>query len=358
MQNYTLTLESKASDSFRCNVAAQSQDIDVIKKLKHNFNINADIDTDYNVGLIVGASGSGKTTFAEKFIGISKNVLDLEIPIVEQFHEKYTYEECADFLLSVGLSSVPCWIRPAKTLSNGQKFRAEVALQIANTDGIICVDEWTSVVDRTVAKIMSHAIQKFARKQNRKIVLLSCHYDIIEWLLPDWVIDCNTQSYEERRLLRQSRTEQLEFVIAETTSETWKYFSKYHYLSDRLPGGKNYIFGVYYNDVQIGFQCFSNYVPIKKGAVPIYHSNRTVIHPDYVGIGLGMKVIDATSKYMKDDYGFVIMGKFSNKAIYESMKKNPKWVLTQTQTQTPGGNMIRKTGFRNRVRTYSFKYVG
>ena len=60
-------------------------------------------------------------------------------------------------------------------------------------------DEWTSVVDRNVAAVMSHSLQKKARRENKKIVLLSCHYDVLDWLNPDWVIDCNEQKFIDRR---------------------------------------------------------------------------------------------------------------------------------------------------------------
>jgi hypothetical protein len=33
---------------------------------------------------------------------------------------------------------------------------------------------------------MSNALQKYIRRTNKKIILASCHFDIMEWLLPDW----------------------------------------------------------------------------------------------------------------------------------------------------------------------------
>ena len=58
----------------------------------------------------------------------------------------------------MGLSQVPCWVRPAFTLSNGQQARAKIALTLADNKDLAVIDEWTSVVDRTVAKVMSHAV--------------------------------------------------------------------------------------------------------------------------------------------------------------------------------------------------------
>lgn len=260
------------------------------------------------------------------------------------------------------MTSVPCWIRPVNTLSNGQKARAEAALLMCKNDFSV-IDEWTSVVDRTVAKVMSHCIQKHARKTNSKIVLLSCHYDVIDWLNPDWIIDCNKQEFIDRRSLWQSfkRSEQLNFEIKQITKQSWSYFSKYHYLSDKLPGGENYFFGLFHNENQIGFQCFSNYVPHRKGTKKIFHSNRTVIHPDYAGMGLGIKLITKTSFLMKEK-GFRPMAKFSSTPIFKAMSKDPVWKLLDVKRQigkmNVGGNMMRKKGFRENIKTYSFEFIG
>lgn len=209
MQTYYVILKSDISKTFRCQRAANSLDIDTEKKSIHELKISADLESPFNIGLILGASGSGKTTLAHKIFGDDcfKINLDSEKPIIDQFPENLSYDECANILSGIGLTSVPCWIRPVKTLSNGQKARAEAAYMMINSSNINILDEWTSVVDRTIAKVMSHCVQKFARKNQKKIILLSCHYDVIDWLNPDWIIDCNDGSYIDRRLLRPTRTE-------------------------------------------------------------------------------------------------------------------------------------------------------
>jgi ABC-type ATPase with predicted acetyltransferase domain len=330
VQNFELTLSSPVATSFRATKAANSLDIDAEKKSIHHFKISIDLDNPYNIGLIVGASGSGKTTLAKHIFGNECfiEILDMTKPVIDQFPDDMTYDECASALCGVGLTSVPCWIRPAYTLSNGQRARAECALQMARQDSnIIIIDEWTSVVDRTVAKVMSHCIQKHARKTNKKIILLSCHYDVLEWINPDWVIDANKQTYQNRRLLWRDfkRTEQLEFNIYETSRNTWPYFSKYHYLSERLAGGKNYFYGLWSGENQIGFLAFSNYVPHRKGTKMQLHFNRLVIHPDYCGFGLGIYFLNKCAEILsKKDY--VIMGKFSSAPVYNALKNNKNCV--------------------------------
>jgi ABC-type lipoprotein export system ATPase subunit/GNAT superfamily N-acetyltransferase len=363
-----VVLQSPMFSSFRCQCAANSLDIDVAKKSVHHLHIdNVNIPSKWNIGLVVGSSGSGKTTLIKKLFG--DNVFDCDIdenlPIIEQFPKSMTYEDCAKILNGIGLTSVPCWIRPYKTLSNGQQARAQAAFLMSKTNDIVCLDEWTSVVDRTVAKAMSVCVDKFTRKNNKKIILCSCHYDIIEWLRPDWIIDCNRQEFQLPTgddFFFQKR-DKLQFDIREIDSHSWKYFSKYHYLNENLPFGICYYYGLFHGENQIGFQCFTNYVPHKKGTKLIMHSNRTVIHPDYVGLGLGMKLIDETSRLLLRKLDCRIMGKFSSVPVYKAMKKNPNWVMIEEKLlfnrMKKRGNMTRNSGFRDKgIKTWSFEYIG
>lgn len=370
MQTYELILESKASENFYSQKACDSMDIDVSKKLRHEFKITGDFLNNFNIGLIFGASGSGKTTIAKKIFNKEiKSILIDSIPVIEQFPSELSYDERANFLNSVGLSQVVCWVRPVNTLSNGQRFRAEIAIQCAfSNDDIVVIDEWTSVVDRTVAKAMSSSIQKFARKFNKKIVLISCHEDVEDWLTPDWKIDCNEQKYEDNRGSLRQKTEFIKFEIRECDKSNWKMFSKYHYLSEKIPGGSNFFYGLFLGEKQIGFQCFSNYVPDTVGKKRIYHSNRTVIHPDYVGFGLGVKLINETSKIV-EKMGFRVMAKFSSIPIYKSLIKSDFWKLIKierklkkTENSTMGRFINAKKdsnmGERLKVKTFSFEFNG
>lgn len=379
MQNFKLTLASPVATSFRATKAANSLDIDSEKKSIHHFEVQADLTTPFNIGLIVGASGSGKTTFAKHIYGDDcfQEVLDMNQPVIDQFPESMSYDECAAMLCGVGLTAVPCWIRPAYTLSNGQRARAECALQMARDDiEMIVIDEWTSVVDRTVAKVMSHCIQKHARKTGKKIVLMSCHYDVVEWLNPDWVIDANKQTYENRRSLWRDfkRTEQLQFDIYETSRRTWQFFSKYHYLSDRLAGGKCYYFGLWSGANQIGFLAFSNYVPHRKGTKMQLHFNRLVIHPDYCGFGLGIHFLNKCAKIIADK-DYEVMGKFSSAPVYNALSRDKNWRLNDVKRahKVSVGALMKRgsdgftrnraiqngnnAGFRMDVKTWSFKYI-
>jgi len=363
MQTYVVDLKSDPVINFRTQKAADALDIDIEKKLKHHLEVKADVTTPFNIGLIVGASGSGKTTLAREIWGEEslRSRLDKSKPVINQLPENMPYNDCAKALSGIGLTSVPCWIRPAGTLSNGQQARAEAVLAMIENDEVSVIDEWTSVVDRTVAKVMSHSIQKYARKTDKCIVLIACHYDVIEWLKPDWIIDCNKQEYLEHRRSVWQRSEKLEFTIKEVDKSTWKYFSKYHYLSESVSRGKSHFFGLFKDDEQVGFGAFTNYVP-KRPTDKTFkmHSNRVVIHPDYIGFGLGNLLVEKTAEYLIDKYGYEIMAKFSSVPMYLSRIKNPKWKLIAVDRKMKKAIVYGRLnkGSRSKVKTFTFKYIG
>jgi ABC-type ATPase with predicted acetyltransferase domain len=165
------------------------------------FNLDAEINCgdDWEIGLIVGASGTGKTSIGRELFGGGRIVdlydgWDSSKPIIDEIGEGADFNDVTGSLSSVGLGDVPSWLRPFSALSNGQQFRAGLTRLLMSDETDVIVDEFTSVIDRQIAKIGAQAFQKSWRRQKKKrrIVLLSCHYDIIEWLQPDWYFDTAT----------------------------------------------------------------------------------------------------------------------------------------------------------------------
>jgi ABC-type ATPase with predicted acetyltransferase domain len=141
----------------------------------------------FKIGIIVGSSGSGKSTMLKEF-GIEENpIWDSNKSIISHFE---TPEDGMDKLSSVGLNSVPSWYKPYNVLSNGEKFRADLARKIKSN---AVIDEYTSVVDRNVAKAASVSLSRYIKNNNiQNVVLSTCHRDILDWLEPDWVIDTDS----------------------------------------------------------------------------------------------------------------------------------------------------------------------
>ena len=153
--------------------------------------VDADLDFDWGIGVVVGPSGSGKTSIGRVIFGEDK-IHDYRVgwdrdkPIVDCIAPGGDFNEVTGMLASVGLGDVPAWLRPFHVLSNGEQFRAGLARVVCERPAEIVIDEFTSVIDRQIARIGSQAFQKAWRRSNPggRVVLLTPHYDILEWCSP------------------------------------------------------------------------------------------------------------------------------------------------------------------------------
>lgn len=324
MPSAKFVVESKTSTSFKANKVKSMFDceMDVVKK---EFDVNIPIENiNWNIGLIVGASGSGKTTIAKKafenfrfFDGFEWNGQS----IIDDFSDKHTAKEITEILSKVGFASPPDWLKPFAVLSNGQKMRAELARLILDSDKPFIYDEFTSVVDRQVACIGSSAIQKFIRKSNKQFVAVSCHYDIEEWLEPDWVFDCNKMEFYRGNLRRP----EIKCTIRKATQSEWKQFMAFHYLShEHNNTAHKYI-------CEIGEEavawCSVLHFPHPK-IKNMKRIHRIVVKPDYQGLGIGIKFMQQIANfYKKQKYRVTLVT--SSPAFIHGLNNNKYWVMTR-----------------------------
>ena len=144
---------------------------------------------EFGIGMIVGSSGSGKSQILKHHFDAAGNEVtwDSSKAVVSHFDNP---DEAIEKLFACGLASVPTLCKPYHVLSNGERYRANVARNLR--DGMI-LDEFTSEVNRETAKSLSVALSKYIRTSGISgIVLSSCHKDIIDWIQPDWVFDCDS----------------------------------------------------------------------------------------------------------------------------------------------------------------------
>ena len=148
---------------------------------------------DYRILAIVGKSGSGKSTLLKSLKEKpSERQYYPEQYLPESYDQKtQDDEEAARMFIAeyknLGMEPARCWCKRFSELSEGEKFRALVALQLDNN---VVFDEFTSMVDRTVAETVSRGLRRLVLKENLKnVVVCSCHKDFIPWLQPDVVID-------------------------------------------------------------------------------------------------------------------------------------------------------------------------
>ncbi len=171
-------------------------------RLEKRFRGSIDIeDTEWQVGVIVGRSGSGKTTIAKQLFPESyiRGFTYREASILDDFPENLTTSDITRALSSVGFSSPPEWLKSYEQLSQGEKMRVDIARALLLEEPVIVFDEFTSVVDREVAKVSSLAIQKAVRRTGKKFIAVTCHYDVVDYLEPDWVLCTDDMRFSKKK---------------------------------------------------------------------------------------------------------------------------------------------------------------
>jgi GNAT superfamily N-acetyltransferase len=295
-----------------------------------NFSLDAELpvdDADWKIGLIVGPSGSGKTSMGRQFFGDEalyrpEGRWRGDVPIVDEIAPRGDFNAVTGALAAVGLGSVPAWLRPYPVLSNGEKFRADLARVIAEAPERIVIDEFTSVVDRQIAKFGALAFQKAWRRTAGQCVLLSCHYDIIEWVEPDWVFDTATGKYAGRGLWRRPR---FDLEIWQTDGSYWPMFEPHHYLKlPRMVAAEYYVAAV--DGEPVAHLAISPRLEVKG-----VRACRMVVLPEWQGAGIGLRFLNSVCDVHvsgRGKYGDRVKAAYfhtSHPGLCAGLRRDPKW---------------------------------
>ena len=322
MQSIDIVKESEIVKTPRVQQLSGMFDIPPQERSAQSWEVRLPIDEKpWNIGLIVGPSGSGKTIIANELFSdyIREHFeWDAEKSILDGFPSETGIKEISGLLSSVGFSSPPAWMKPFHVLSNGEKFRVTIARALVESPELCVIDEFSSVVDRTVAQIGSSAIAKTVRRMDKQFIAVSCHYDIEEWLQPDWVLRVHDLSFEWRFLQRRP---EINLKICKVHSNAWEFFKKYHYLT----AGHNkaaQCFVAYYCSMPVAFMSYLHFQnrwlkKTKKG-------HRLVVLPDYQGIGVGSKLIEYIVSCVKA-VGFDFIGRTAQPAVNHYRAKSNQW---------------------------------
>lgn len=310
-----------------------------------NFSIDATLpdDNDWKIGVIVGPSGSGKTSIGRQ-LWPNTGIYDGDkgwpdnAPIIDAISPDGSFDEVTGALSAVGLGSVPVWLRPYHALSNGEKFRAGLARVIAGSLEKVIIDEFTSVVDRQIAKIGAAAFSKSWKRGSGQAVLLSCHYDILDWVEPDWVFDTRSGELQRGLLWRRPK---FELEILQTNGTYWPMFEPHHYL--KLPRMFSCVYYVGFVDGEaVCHLAISPYLHM--GGM---RACRMVVMTEWQGAGVGMRFLNEVCRLQ-----FTEANKFNErtKAVYfhtshpglcAALRRDKKWV--QVSQMMGGGHKGRSS---------------
>lgn len=358
MPRADIVIESPVTQSFRVANICGMFDVPHQETVRHEWQVDIPCEErDWQIGLITGPSGSGKTTigkrlFADAYFHEGYD-WPIEQAIVDGFPANLETRDVVRALSSVGFSSPMHWIKRYNHLSNGQKFRAELARLMLEDKDTVIMDEFTSVVDRQVAQVGSAAISKAIRNRKRpRLIALSCHYDIIEWLNPDWTYDLLTGQFQWRLLRRHP---DIELEIHKADKRAWEMFRGHHYLSSGISSVAE-MFVATHNGNPVAFASYIHFVhPKVKG---MKRAHRTVVLPDYQGVGIGNTLSEWMGDYVRSQ-GFRFRSTTSHPSMISHRISSTKWRVVRMGHLVGGSKQSTKdrNTSGNRL-TASFEYVG
>lgn len=321
MPSVNFVVESKLDLTPRVKQLSGMFDVPAQEKLSHHWQGEVPIDTrDWNVGLIVGPSGAGKSSVSRQMFGEEQTFDWKAKSIIDDFGKQFTIAQIAEICSAVGFNTIPSWMKAFAVLSTGEKFRVDLARRLLEGGDLIMVDEFTSVVDRQVAKIGSHAVQKHIRKSGKKFVAVTCHYDVVDWLQPDWMLEPATMTFQWRSLQRRPN---LNVEIARVDHSAWKLFAPFHYLTAELHRAA----ACYVLFVEGYPASFAGVLHRPHPKVDdVKGVSRLVTLPDYQGLGLAMILAETLGAAYKAG-GKRLRTYPAHPSLVRSFDKSSRWVL-------------------------------
>jgi GNAT superfamily N-acetyltransferase len=303
------------------------------------FSCSVQLPTDeagWQVGLIVGPSGSGKSSIGRRAWpgAYHEGFTWGPEPIIDEIGPRRPFDAVAGALSAVGLGSVPTWLRPFGVLSTGEKFRAELARLLLEAGPRVVVDEFTSVVDHRVAQIGAGAFVKaWRRTPGRQLIMLSCHRDIVPWVCPDGVLDTEDMSFQRGSLQRRP---EIPVAIHETNWKPWPYFEPHHYL--KLPhmiAATNYV--ATHEGEPVAHLAVATNTGLKSARMC-----RLVVMPEWQGAGIGLRFMEhVAGLWMKgrNRYGIRVTTLFhtSHPGLAAALRRSPRWLYQ-------GGRVLGESG--------------
>ncbi|MBM4069621.1 MAG: ABC transporter ATP-binding protein [Planctomycetes bacterium] len=329
----------------------------------------------WNVGLIVGPSGCGKTTIARRWFGETACDTASAKPhaaVVDLFPAAMSIKDIVALLSAVGFSAPPAWLRPFAVLSTGQQFRVALALALATAGPgqPVVFDEYTSVVDRTVARVGSAAVARTVRQRGLQFVAVTCHEDVEDWLQPDWVYRPAENHFARRRLRRRPP---ISLDIVRCQASAWPLFAPHHYLSHALaPGAVCFLAswacvsrsadpvdpvddeGARARNVNRAV-AFSAWLPFVGTGPKGRREHRTVTLPDYQGVGIGNALSDFVASLWRG-LGYRALSTTTHPAMIQARWRSPHWRMHRVPAMARGREgRLRHAATRL---TAGFEYVG
>lgn len=314
---------------------------------------------EWKIGLLVGPSGSGKTTVA-KALWPDKMTGEWDWPedesVLDAFPAEMGIKEITGLLSSVGFGSPPAWLRPYRTLSTGEQFRVSMARALATNPDLAVVDEFTSVVDRQVAQVAASSVAKHIRRGTGRLIAVSCHYDIVEWLQPDWIYQPHADHFQWRSV--QPRPA-LELSVHQIDRSVWSLFRAHHYLTNQIAAGAQ-CFGGFIGGEIVAFTSYIHFPHARVKDIKMGH--RLVVLPDWQGLGIAGALDNWLGAYLHER-GYRYHNVVSHPGMVHFYANSPRWQMERAGRGVASGKRAERSlgrhqnGFSTKRMQYAFSYV-
>lgn len=348
MPRVDLKLEAPIARSPRVTQVEGIFDVPAADRSSVEYHFDMPLDEhEWRIGLIKGPSGSGKSSVAREVFGdhvVERYDWPEDAAIVDCFPEGMSTREITTILSKVGFSSPPDWLKPYKVLSTGQRFRCDLARAIADPEPLVVVDEFTSVVDRTAARIGSHAVQRAVRSSTvKQLVAVTCHDDVEDWLQPDWVCEPGAGDFRWRE---QRRRPAINLEVCRVHHSAWRWFYRHHYLTATLNKATKCFVGF----VDGREACFAACIHrMSSKTRRLWAISRTVTLPDFQGVGLGVQFGDFIAR-MAWENGAILVSTPAHPALIQSRAASPNWdMVKKPKTEAPSYRLTGHSQIKHRT---------
>ncbi|MBR4751449.1 MAG: hypothetical protein IK077_06785 [Thermoguttaceae bacterium] len=293
-------------------------------------------DEPWSIGLIVGASGSGKSTVAQTYFGAAlyaPTQWSKTRAVVDEF-DRRAFEELAAAFAAVGFASQTHWLRPYRTLSAGERFRCDLCKALLDAPGaLVAIDEFASLVDETTAKTASIALRNaFDRGAfDKKLVAITHRRDVAQWLEPDWTLDMETGTLTRGRLRRR----EIVVDVRRAPDALWRDFAPFHYLTGSLNRSARCYAATLDGD-PIAFAAIMQ----SEGRRGRRRVHRLVVNPTWQGIGVGGGFVDALGA-LEEERGYVLEIVTGSAPFIRRLERSEHWKLVRAY---PHGRTQRHKG--------------
>jgi len=300
-----------------------------------------------DIVLVTGESGSGKSVLlralvkdlGDQAINMADIGVDSDRPLIDTVGKNL--EEGLELLSRVGLNDAFLFVRRYSQLSDGQKYRYQIAKTIESGRQYWVMDEFCSTLDRDTAKIVSFNVQKLARKSGKAVLVATTHTDLLEDLKPSVHIHKRFGKEIEVKYFpnKINKTCSLirEMYVAEGSREDYEKLGQFHYREAKGLVATQKIFALKRGEETVGVivykypaittfgrsKAFGRKLSLEEINTDLALISRVIVHPKYRTIGLGTKLVKETLPLVDKPYVemIAVMAKYNPFAEKAGMKK-------------------------------------